>query len=111
MLEVNKKFDEKFGNEDKIKEWEKLHNKIKNKIKKGKLIDNRWNDNNKLSSIIYSCINVEDNIKNLNLINPFSSSDRAYTPTYVTSLSWGMDYVRRAQMVNDNIKKRKINND
>ena len=69
LLEVNKKFDEKFGNEDIIKEGEKLPNKIKLSLEKGKLIDNEWNDNNKLSSIINSCINIEDNIKNINIIN------------------------------------------
>ena len=69
LLEVNKKFDEKFGNEDIIKEGEKLPNKIKLSLEKGKLIDNEWNDDNKLSSIINSCINIEDNIKNINIIN------------------------------------------
>ena len=32
-------------------------------------MDNEWNDNNKLSSIINNCINIEDNIKNINIIN------------------------------------------
>jgi hypothetical protein len=52
-----------------IKEGEKLPNKIKISLEKGKLIDNEWNDNSKLSSIINSCINIEDNIKNINIIN------------------------------------------
>ena len=33
------------------------------------MINNEWNDNNKLSSIINDCINIEDNIKNINIIN------------------------------------------
>ena len=69
LLEVDKKFDEKFGNEDIIKEGEKLPNKIKISLQKGKRIDNEWNDDNKLSSIINSCINIEDNIKNISEIN------------------------------------------
>ena len=33
------------------------------------LIDKDWNDNNKLSSIINDCINIEENIKHINLID------------------------------------------
>ena len=46
-----------------------MPNKIKLSLEKGKLIDNEWNDNNKLSSIIISCIKIEDNIQNINIIN------------------------------------------
>ena len=65
-----KKFNELFGNEDIIiKEGEKLPNKIKTSLEKGKLINNDWEDNNKLSFYINNCIKVEDNIKNINIIN------------------------------------------
>ena len=56
-----------FGDEKIIKEGEKLPNKIKISLEKGKSIDNDWN-NNKLGSILNICINIEDNIKNMNLI-------------------------------------------
>ena len=69
LLEVDKKYNETFCNEELIKESEKLPNKVKIKKKKGKLINNEWNDNNKLNSIINDCINIENNIKNINLIN------------------------------------------
>ena len=38
-------------------------------IEKGKAINNEWNDNKKLVQLIYDCINIEDNIKKINLIN------------------------------------------
>ena len=69
LLEVDKKYNETFCNEELIKESEKLPNKVKLSLKKGKLINNEWNDNNKLNSIINDCINIENNIKNINLIN------------------------------------------
>ena len=69
LLEVDNKYNDIFGKEDIIKESEKLPNKIKLSLEKGKLIDKDWNDNNKLSSIINNCINIEDNIKIISLIN------------------------------------------
>ena len=69
LLEIDNKYENLFGNEDIIKESEKLPNKIKISLEKGKLIDKEWNDNNLLSSIISNCINIEENIKNINIIN------------------------------------------
>ena len=69
LFEVDKKYNETFCNEELIKESEKLPNKVKLSLEKGKLINNEWNDNNKLNSIINDCINIENNIKNINLIN------------------------------------------
>ena len=69
LNEVDNKYNEIYGNEDIIKESEKLPNKIKISLEKGKLIDNEWNDDNKLSFNINNCINIEDNIKNINTIN------------------------------------------
>ena len=69
LLEVDNKFNSIFGNEDIIKESQKLPNKIKLSLEKGKLEDNDWNDNNKLSSNIHTCINIEDNIKAIKIIN------------------------------------------
>ena len=69
LSEVDNKYKDIFGNEDIIKECEKLPNKIKLSLEEGKLIDNDWNDNNKLNSNINKCINIENNIKNINMIN------------------------------------------
>ena len=69
LKEVDKKYNDIYCNEDIIKEGEKLPNKIKISLEKGKLIDNGWNDDNKLSSIINDCIDIEENIKKFNLIN------------------------------------------
>ena len=68
LLEIDKLFEDKFINENIIKESEKLPNKIKENLDKGKSIDNNWN-NNKLNSAINDCINIEENIKDINKIN------------------------------------------
>ena len=68
LSEIDKKYSELFDNEDLFKESEKLPNKIKISLEKGKLIDNEFNDNDKLSSIINDCIHIEKIIKNINII-------------------------------------------
>ena len=68
LLEIDKEFEDKFINENIIKESEKLPNKIKENLDRGKSIDNNWK-NNKLNSAINDCINIEENIKDINKIN------------------------------------------
>ena len=46
-----------------------MTNKIKISLEKGIISDNDWNDINKLSSIINDCINIENGIKDINLID------------------------------------------
>ena len=70
LLEIDKEFNNIYFNEDIIKQTEKLPNKIKISLEKGKLIENQWNENNnKLNSLINDCINIENNINDINIIN------------------------------------------
>ncbi len=69
LLEVDKQFDNIFIKEDIIKNTDKLQNKIKINLEKGKLIGKDWNDNNKLNLLINDCINIENNIEDLKTIN------------------------------------------
>ena len=68
LLEVDKRFNDIYCNEDILRENEKLPNKIKLSLDKGKLIDKEWN-NNELNIMINDCITIENNIKNINKIN------------------------------------------
>ena len=68
LKEVDEKYDELFFKEDLIKESEKLPKKIKTSIEKGKSINNNWN-NDKLNSSINDCVNIENNIEQINTIN------------------------------------------
>ena len=68
LSDVDNKFDELFLKEDIIKQGDKLPNKIKNSLAKGKLIEEHWNEN-KLNSLINDCLNIEHNIENINKIN------------------------------------------
>ena len=68
LNEIDEYYDNIYFKEDIIKKSEKLPNKIKKSIEEGKIIDKEWNKNN-LSSLIYGCINIENNIKEINKIN------------------------------------------
>ena len=68
LLEVDKQFEELYSNEDLIKESEKLPNKMKLCLEKGKKIEKNW-DNNELKLIIHDCINMENNVKEIDNIN------------------------------------------
>ena len=53
LLEADNKFNNLFGNEDIIKESEKLPNKIRISLEKGKLIDKDWDENNILYNFYF----------------------------------------------------------
>ena len=66
LLKVDEKFDTLFFKEDMVKECDKLPNKIEMSLQKGKIINDSWNDQNKINSLINDCINIENNIKYIN---------------------------------------------
>ena len=68
LLDIDKQYDDKYFKEDLIKESERLPNKIKKSIDKGKIIEKEWDENN-LSSLINDCIIIEKNIQEINKIN------------------------------------------
>ena len=68
LLEIDKKFEEYYFNESIIKDAEKLPNKIKLSLEKGKKMDNDWKEE-ELNKKIFDCINIENNIKDINIIN------------------------------------------
>ena len=68
LFEVDQQFDNKYFKEDLIKDIEKLPAKIKLSLEKGNKLNNEWDDENKLNLIINDCINIENNIKNINII-------------------------------------------
>ena len=68
LIKVDEEFNNLYGNEEIIRNGEKYPEKIKKSLEKGKIIENNWNDD-KLISIINDCINIENNIKEINKIN------------------------------------------
>ena len=68
LLEIDEYYNNIYLKEELIKKSEKLPNKIKKSIENGKIIDKEWKENN-LSSLINYCINIENNIKEINIIN------------------------------------------
>lgn len=68
LQEVDEFYNNNFFNDDIIKESEKLPNKIKKVLQRKKILEKEWEDNN-LVQLINDYINIENNIKEINLIN------------------------------------------
>ena len=68
LLKVDEIYNNKYFSEDIIKKAEKLPKQIELSLKKGKLLDKEW-DENHIYSYINDCINIENNIKIINIIN------------------------------------------
>ena len=68
LLQIDNNYEQVFLNKDIIKESEKLPDKIKLSIEKGKLIENN-NENNKLNCMINDCLIIEKYINDITKIN------------------------------------------
>ena len=68
LSEVDNIYNNKYLSEDIIKKVEKLPKQIKLSLEKGKLLDKEWNEN-QIYSYVNDCINIENNIKIINIIN------------------------------------------
>ena len=69
LSDVEKMFDELYFNGNEYNEFKKLPKKVKISLEKGKKIDNEWDDENKLIYLINDCINIENNINNIKILN------------------------------------------
>ena len=56
-------------NDNILKESQKLPNKIKISLEKGEKLCKEMDNNINLNSLVYDCVNIENEIKNINLIN------------------------------------------
>jgi len=68
LLEVDKKYEELFFDEEIVKLGENLPKRIKDSIKQGNLIKNEWNKN-KINFLINSCLIIENDICDINKIH------------------------------------------
>ena len=67
LLEIDKQYNEYFFNENFLKICDKLPNQIKLSLENGKSLNGEWdNDKRKINYKIFDCINIENNIKNIN---------------------------------------------
>ena len=67
LLEVDEKYNNSFFKEELIKEIEKLPNKIKISLNKGKMIEKEYKESIP-NSFVNECINIENNIEKINKI-------------------------------------------
>ena len=63
-LEVDKYFEENYFNEGIVKKF----NEIKSLLENVESIDEDWEDDDKLNKLINNCINIENNMKDINII-------------------------------------------
>ena len=66
--EIDEKFNGLFFNDNLIRESEKIQKLSKQTIEKGKIKENEWDDEKKLSKVINDCINIENTMKSISLI-------------------------------------------
>ena len=83
LLKVDEEYDKLIYNQNKIKELEKLPNKVKISLEKGKNIDENYNDDNKLSLFIHDCLNIEKNIKDIKLINSNNTKENSINIKFI----------------------------
>ena len=70
LLDIDKKFELIYLNEKFIKDSEKLPNKIKILLNNCRNIENEWNnDNKKINSMIINCVNIEQTVKQINILH------------------------------------------
>ena len=67
LLDIDKKFEENYLSPDLIKKSDKLPEKVKISLEKGKSLLKDWNEDD-LSNIINDCIQIEKNIEDINII-------------------------------------------
>ena len=67
LMEIDKKFNELYYDENILKQFEKFPNKLKSSLEKIKKIE--LDDDNNLSLFINDCLNIENNIKDINKVN------------------------------------------
>ena len=95
LLEVDKNYNDLFFKEELIKESEKLPKRIKISLEKGQKINNEWNDENKLSSYINDCLQIENNIIEINKIINESNSNKGI----VIELNYGREEYHLLQSI------------
>ena len=69
LLDIDKKFELYYFNENIIKEIEKLPKKVKNILETSKKLEKENINNNNINSLIINCLNIEQTIKQINILN------------------------------------------
>ena len=94
----DKEYENIYFNEDLIEISENMKNQIKFSLKKGKLIQNQWVETNfKLNSFINTCINIENDIKNIDIMNKKISK--------FLSINFKINFCKEEQDINTLIEK------
>ena len=85
LLDIDNQFNEHYFKEDIIKLTEKMPEKIKSSLEKGKKIEKELNDNDMII-IIYNWINIENNINYINILNETIKKCNSHKNTHIKLL-------------------------
>ena len=109
LIEVNNQFNELYINEELIQDSGKLPNKVKISLEKGRETDQNWDNNTNLNSLINDCINIENNIKEINLIkekieccNPNNNITIHFIPNDDKDINPFLETIKKFGIVKDN---------
>ena len=69
LLQIDKEYEKLFFDENFARDIEKFPNKIDKSLKKGRSIEKIYNQNNQINSLINDCLNIENNLIDINKIN------------------------------------------
>jgi len=83
LLEIDKLYEETYISENIVKEMGKFPKKIKLCLEKGQSIDKEWENKNKLSEIINGCINIENNLSDINNKNQLMEKCKNKNKTFI----------------------------
>ena len=79
ILEVDKIYEKTYFNENQLKNFNKMPNIINETLNNGKLTIKKWEEKNNLSNLRYqinNCINIENNILEINKMNVILEKSR-----------------------------------
>ncbi len=83
LLEVDKLYEETYVSDNVIRDLDKLPNRIKSSLDKGQTISKDWEKENKLNSLIYECINIENNLDYINKVNQMMKKSKNEMNTHI----------------------------
>ena len=83
LLEVDKLYEETYVSDNVIRDLDKLPNRIKSSLDKGQTISKDWEKENKLNSLIYECINIENNLDYINKVNQIMKKSKNEMNTHI----------------------------
>ena len=110
LSEVDKYFYENYINEDIIKKQDKM----KSLLETVELLEDEWEDDDKLNELIYNCISIENNLKEMNMmkekIEKFCKNDNKFNIKFNSDIDNIITKIKKFGYLTDSIILKEQNN-